>query len=62
LKYCPNCGTLLGTPNPKFCSECGEKLDTTQVSKQKQANAAQNSISEEEFGPVKLNTYNLGLI
>jgi hypothetical protein len=61
LKYCPNCGTLLGTPNPKFCSECGEKLDTTQVSKQKQANAAQNSISEEEFGPVKLNTYNLGV-
>jgi hypothetical protein len=60
LKCCPNCGTTLGIPNPKFCSECGEKLDILQASKQKQANEAQNSISE-EVAPVKLNTYNLGV-
>lgn len=61
MKYCPNCGTTLGASNPKFCPECGEKLSAEQSSKQKQTSPAQNSIPDEELGPIKLNTYNLGV-
>jgi hypothetical protein len=62
LKYCTNCGTALGASNPKFCSECGEKLGSEQGSKKKPLSVAQNSsLLEEEAGPVKLNTYKLGV-
>ncbi|MCW4028433.1 MAG: zinc ribbon domain-containing protein [Candidatus Bathyarchaeota archaeon] len=60
MKYCPNCGTPLVEPNPKFCSECGGKLNVEQISS-KVVTLPMPSMSEEDIGPVKLNTYNLGV-
>jgi hypothetical protein len=63
LKYCPNCGTSLKIPNPKFCSECGLKISSEQSPEEPQfkEKTLNSNQSEEEFVPVRLNTYNLGI-
>jgi hypothetical protein len=48
-------------PNPKFCSECGEKLSAEENTRPKQRTEENDSLTEEVLGPVKLNTYNLGV-
>lgn len=69
LKYCPNCGTPLQTPNQKFCLECGTNLQSvgvalsqTQAEKSKdESSPLPESANEEATKPAKLNTYDLGI-
>lgn len=64
MKYCPNCGTELKKPIPKFCSECGQKINVEQLPQATQAIEKvlnTQELGEEELGPLKLNTYDLGV-
>jgi hypothetical protein len=61
LKFCPNCGTALKLPNPKFCSQCGKKLLSDEPVKAPEIASSVDNSPEEELKPKKLNAYTLGL-
>jgi hypothetical protein len=61
LKFCPNCGVTLKLPNPKFCSECGEKILSQESPNSQAKELTKNSAENDAETEPKYNTYKLGI-
>ena len=69
LKYCPECGSPLPSPNPKFCTKCGVKLQMVNENKNQESTATITYVNrvedfsetdDENLRPLKPTPFSLG--